>query len=295
MLAPAAAARVIERGRRDLLGEGPLWSADEDALYWVDILGRRINRLTLASGRIDEWAMPEMVGWVIERADAPGLLAGLESGVKAVTFDPLSIRPFVNLSGEPAGNRLNDAKADAAGRLWVGTMPIAQDRPAGAFYRIDADRTVSRVDDGYTVANGPAISPDGRWMFHTDSAAGHVYRFALHDDGSLGPREIFITFVPEWGSPDGMTFDADGGLWIAHWGGSRISRFDPAGKVERAIALPASQITSMAFAGADLDRLFVTSASDGVDEELAGALFEVDPGCRGLAPHRYGQANQMGE
>ncbi|WP_033923246.1 SMP-30/gluconolactonase/LRE family protein, partial [Sphingomonas sp. 37zxx] len=91
-----------------------------------------------------------------------------------------------------------------------------------------------------------------------------------------------------WGKPDGMTFDADGGLWVAHWGGSRISRFDPAGKIERSIALPASQITSMTFAGASLDRMFVTSAAKGVSEPNAGALFEVDPGCCGLAPHRFG-------
>jgi len=280
---------VVARDGRDLLGEGPSWSSREDALYWVDILGRRVNRLALATGRVDEWTMPEMIGWLIERADAPGFLAGFASGVKALTLDPLVIAAFVDLPDEPPGNRMNDARADAAGRIWAGTMPITGDRPTGSFYRIDPDASVTRVDDGYTVANGPAISPDGRWLFHTDSGLGTVYRFALDDDSSLGPREIFAQFEDGWGSPDGMTFDADGGLWIAHWGGSRISRFDPDGRVERAIALPASQITSMAFAGDGLDRLFVTSAADGVDEEHGGALFEVDAGCRGLAPYPFGQ------
>lgn len=280
---------VVARARHDLLGEGPCWSAVESALYWVDILGQRINRLSLADGRIDEWAMPEMVGWLIARADAPGFLVGFESGVKALTLDPLTIADFADLADEPDGNRMNDAMADAAGRIWAGTMPIAADRPTGSLYRIDPDAAVTRVDSGYTVANGPAISPDGRWLLHTDSSLGCVYRFALNDDGSLGPRTLFVAFEEDWGSPDGMTFDAEGGLWIAHWGGSRISRFDPDARIERAIALPASQITSMAFAGDALDRLFVTSAADGVDEELGGALFEVDPGCRGLAPYAFGE------
>ncbi len=284
-----SSASVVARPRRDRLGEGPLWVAREQALYWVDILDRRISRLAPGTGRVDEWTMPEMTGWLIERADAPGFLAGSESGVVALTLEPFALAPFARIPDEPSGNRMNDAKADAAGCIWAGTMPITCDRPTGSLYRLDIDGAVSRMDRGYTIANGPAISSDGRWLFHTDSGPGHVYRFAVNDDGSLGQREMFVDFPSGWGSPDGMTFDADGGLWIAHWGGSRISRFDPAGQVERAIALPASQVTSMAFVGDALDRLFVTSASAGVDEELAGALFEVDPGCRGLAPHRFGR------
>jgi sugar lactone lactonase YvrE len=145
------------------------------------------------------------------------------------------------------------------------------------------------MDSGYHVAKGPAISPDGRWLFHTNTILREVYRFALHEDGTLGERALWLRFEDHWGTPDGMTFDADGGLWIAHWGGSRVSRFDPDAQLERAITLPASQITSMAFAGEALDRLFVTSAGKGVDEPHGGALFEVDPGVRGLAPHRFGR------
>ena len=280
---------VVARPQRDLLGEGPLWVPAERALYWVDILGRRINRLRLGDGAVDAWTVPEMTGWLIERADAPGFLAGCESGIKALTLEPFDIERFADLPGEPAGNRMNDAKADAAGRIWAGTMPITCDRPTGNFYRIEYDASVTHVDGPYTIANGPAISPNGRWLFHTDTSVNEIYRFALNDDGSLGPRELFVRFENGWGHPDGMTFDADGGLWVAHWGGSRVSRFDPDGRIERAIALPASQITSMAFAGAALDRMFVTSAADGVDEELAGSLFEVDAGCRGLTPHKFGQ------
>lgn len=281
--------KVIARTRRDRLGEGPLWHPPENALYWVDILERRVNRLSLADGQVDEWTMPEMVGWVIARRDAPGFLAGLQSGVKAVSFDPLSVESFADLRDEPEGNRMNDAKADANGRLWAGTMPVTCDRPTGSLYRVDRDGATDRMDNGYHVANGPAISPDGRWLFHTNTILRETYRFPLRDDGTLGPRELWLEFDPAWGNPDGMTFDAEGGLWIAHWGGSRVSRFDPEGRIERDIRLPASQITSMAFAGENLDRMFVTSAADGIDEPHGGALFEVDPGVRGLEPHRFGR------
>lgn len=282
--------RIVPRERRDRLGEGPYWHGPESALYWVDILNRRVNRLRLADGRVDSWETPEMVGWVIARADAPGFLAGFRSGVKAVTFEPLTVKPFAELSDHPPENRMNDAKADGQGRVWAGTMPVTADRHTGGFYRIDGDGAAELVDGPYGIANGPAISPDGRALFHTDTLKREVYRFAMHDDGSLGPKELWLRFEDGWGNPDGMTFDAEGGLWIAHWGGSRVSRFTPDAKVEREIRLPASQITSMAFAGPGLDRMFVTSAADGVEEPAGGALFEVDPGVRGLAPHRFGKA-----
>ncbi len=280
--------RILGGDRRDILGEGPLWSARENALYWVDILGQRLNRLSLADDRVKSWDMPEPIGWVIERERAPGFIAGFRSGIAYLSLDPLRITPLASPEPDRPGNRFNDAKADAVGRIWAGTMPMDGALPTGALYRLDPDGAISRVDDGYTIANGPAISPDGHWLYHTDTKLRTVFRYALRDDASLGPRGTFIRFENGWGFPDGMTFDAEGGLWIAHWGTGCVGRFDGLGKRERVIALPASQITSCAFAGSDLDRLFVTSAALGVDEPAGGALFEVDPGCRGLPTCRFG-------
>lgn len=282
----------MARGRRDLLGEGPLWHVPDGALYWTDILDRRVSRLTIATGTVDEWAMPEMTGWIVARRDAPGFLIGAESGVKAATFEPFAVQPFADLPDHLPGNRMNDAKADRHGRVWAGSMKIAGDQPTGAFYRIDTDGAVTVADGPYTIANGPAISPDGDWLFHTDTARREIYRFRLHDDGALDDKRLWLRFEREWGHPDGMTFDAEGGLWIAHWGGSRVSRFDAHARIERDIRLPATQITSMAFAGDALDRLFVTSASVDVDDPDGGALFEVDPGVRGLEPHRFGKGER---
>ncbi|RYD48450.1 MAG: SMP-30/gluconolactonase/LRE family protein, partial [Sphingomonadales bacterium] len=200
---------------------------------------------------------------------------------------PLRITTIAEPEAERAGNRFNDAKGDARGRIWAGSMDAGCQHPTGSFYRLDVDGAATRVDDGYTIANGPAIAPDASFLLHTDTALATIFRYAIHDDGSLGPRTPHIVFEPDWGSPDGMTFDAEGCLWVACWGGSCVTRFDAAGRRERSIALPASQITSCAFAGDRLDRMFVTSAADGVDEAHGGALFEVDPGCTGLAPHSF--------
>lgn len=280
--------RIIERDTRDLLGEGLLWSAREQAVYWTDILSPALNRLSLESGRVDRWAMPEMIGWVIERRDHPGFIAGFRSGFAELTLDPLTITPIVDPESHLPDNRLNDAKADRWGRIWAGSMPITADRPSGNLYRLDPDRGLTHIDSGYSVANGPAISPDQDWLYHTDTPARQVYRFKLDADGAHD-RTPFIRFEKDWGYPDGMTVDADGHLWIAHWGGSRISRFTPDGALDRSVALPASQITNICFAGEALDRMFVTSAADGVpNEECAGCLFEVDAGVRGLPPGQFG-------
>jgi len=202
-------------------------------------------------------------------------------------LDPFTITPIAAPERDRPVNRMNDAKADSAGRIWAGTMPVDADRNTGALYRLDPDRAITRVDDGYRIANGPAISADGAWLFHTDSGARTIYRFPVRDDGELGPREPFLEVDPKLGTPDGMTFDAEGGLWVAMWGGGQLVRFAPEGGIDRAIALPASHVTSCTFAGATLDRMFVTSAYEGAAEAEAGALFEVDPGCCGLPTQRF--------
>ncbi len=279
---------IVERRARDRLGEGPLWSPRDDALYWVDILGCRLNRLSLGDGAIAQWTLKEPIGWIIERASAGGFIAGLQSGFAELRLDPFVVTPFHDPEPDRPDNRMNDAKADMAGRIWAGTMPFDCGGATGSLYRLDPDRRVTRVDSGYTIANGPALMPGSDFLFHTDSKLGHVYRYRIADDGSLVDRAVFLDFSDSDGTPDGMTFDAEGGLWIALWGAGRVERYTPDASLDRSIALPAAQLTSCAFAGANLDRLFVTSAADGnAASPYAGALFEVDAGVRGLAPCQF--------
>lgn len=278
--------RVVERPGRDILGEGLFWSARAGALFWTDILGRRLSRLELATGDVCQWDMPEYIGWIIERARG-GFVVGLQSGFHRLTLDPLALEPLHDPEPDLPANRLNDAKADGHGNIWAGTMPVSCEGATGALYRLGANGRVTRADSGITIANGPAVSPDGQTLYHTDTRARTVWRFALGPDGIAG-KTVHLAFGPG-DNPDGMTCDADGGLWIAFYGAGTIRRFAADGQETARIGLPTPQLTNVCFAGDALDRLFVTSAGDGrPDDPLAGALFEVDGhGCRGLAPHLY--------
>ena len=279
--------RKVEREQRDILGEGTLWSARENALYWTDILAPALNRLSLASGEISRWPMPEPLGWVVERADG-GFIAGFQSGFAALDLDPLRIEHIGNPEPGLPNNRMNDGKADDTGAIWCGTMDFGAEGEAGSFYRMAPDRSLRRIDSGYGVPNGPAFSPDGRWLYHTDTIRRIIYRFARTANGAEN-REEFIRVAESDGAPDGMTADAQGYLWVGHWGGGKVSRFAPDGSLDRVIALPARQVTNVAFAGAALDRLFVTSAADGLPpSEYDGALFEIDPGgATGVTPGMF--------
>jgi sugar lactone lactonase YvrE len=277
--------RVIERATRDLLGEGPFWSVRRGALFWVDILAPALRSLDLESGVVSTWDMPEKIGWAIECASHDGFMIGLKSGFARLDIETMHIQPIGHPEPDRPHNRMNDAKVDRAGRIWAGTMDDREVAASGALYRLDPALTWTRHDDGYGVTNGPTFSPNGATVYHTNSVDRTVFAFDLTDEGALTNKRVFLRFDDSWGYPDGMCTDSDGGIWIAHWGGSRVSRFTPDGRLDRSIALPASQITSCAFGGAALDRMFVTSAAVGVETEpLAGALFEVDSGQRGIAP-----------
>lgn len=281
--------RVVERGgQRDMLGEGLFWCEREGALYWTDIIEQRLWRLDLASGAVQHWAKPEKIGWVVA-AQGGGLLAGLQSGVHRLELDPVTLDRVIDPEPHLPLNRLNDAKCDHAGRLWFGTMPVNCEGESGGLWRLDPDGTLTRWQSDITIANGPAICPSGRVLYHTDSKAGTVWRFDLGDDGSLSGQRVFLQFDAA-GAPDGMCCDADGHVWIAFYGGACVRRFAPDGRLRCQIDLPTPQITNVCFAGAGLDRLFATSAADGLpDDPLAGALFELDAGgVKGFAPNLFG-------
>ncbi len=276
------------------LGEGPVWVAREAALWFVDIERPCLHRYDPASGERHSFRPPWRVGSLAPRAGG-GFIAGTEAGFALI--DPVA--GGWQLLDHPEGhlphNRFNDGKVDPAGRFWAGTMDDRKRADTGTLYRMDPDLRWTAIDDGYGITNGPAFSPDGRLMYHSDSRARTTYVFDLHDDGCARHKRVFARWPDEFGHPDGMTVDAEGCLWIAFWGGACVRRVSPQAEVLATVGIPAPHVTSCAFGGANLDRLFVTTARQAMDadaleaEPLSGALFEVDAGgATGCPPVEFG-------
>ncbi|MDB5842537.1 MAG: gluconolactonase [Herminiimonas sp.] len=276
------------------LGEGPLWSTREQALYWVDILNRRLHRYAPASEERRSWQFDQEISAAAERQDAAGLIITLRHG--PAFFDPagggLTLLP--QIEAELPGNRFNDGKCDGHGRFWAGSMDFACRAPTGSLYRIDPDLRHEKMDSGYPVTNGPTWSLDQRTMYVNDSYRRRVYAFDFDPaTGSPSGKRLFLQFSAEQGAPDGMTTDAEGGLWIAHWGAGQLTRHDAAGAVLQTIALPCSQVTSCAFGGPDFKTLYISSAADGLSaqqlerEPLAGGLFAIDLEIAGLPANLF--------
>ena len=281
------------------LGEGLHWSAAEQRLWFVDIHGRRVFRWDLLSPAPESWLLDQRVGWVLPMARYPGeVLLGLQEGfARARLGDTVALRFLARPFGDLAALRLNDAKADRTGAVWAGSVNNDDEsRPDGRLFRLGVDGSLSERDAGYCVCNGPAIHPDEPWLLHTDSARRTIYRFGLDADGGrLHDKQVWKVFADGEGHPDGMSFDAEGCVWVAHWGGACISRFTPDGRLLRRVPLPTSHVTNVCFGGAALDRLFVSTAWHNLSPErrasepLAGALFEVDSaGVRGLPGLPFG-------
>jgi sugar lactone lactonase YvrE len=269
------------------LGEGPVWDARSSRVAWVDIMAKRIHLTDPVTGGSETIEVPLHVGAVAPRA-AGGFVAALQDGFWVVGDGPAE--RIASMPGARPGLRFNDGKCDPAGRFWAGTMAYDQAPGAGALYRLEPDGQAAMVLAGVTVSNGLAWSLDGRTMYYIDTPTQRIDAFSyVASTGEIGDRHPEIHIAAEAGAPDGMTIDADGGLWVALWGGAAVHRYLD-GRLERVIKLPVSQPTSCCFGGERLDELYVTSAWEGLsprqrrEEPLAGALFRVRPGLRGIAP-----------
>jgi sugar lactone lactonase YvrE len=267
----------------DTVGESPVWSAREQALYWVDILGPTIHRWEPASNARRSWPMPAAVGSIGLR-EAGGLVVALRSGFHL--FDPATEALALLAHPEPdlPTNRLNDGKVAPDGAFWAGTMDDRADKqPVGSLYRLGADHSCTRMATGFKVSNGLAWSPDGRTLYHSDSRAATIWRCA-HDPatGAIGERKVFVAMRPEWGRPDGGAVDAEGCYWGCGISAGRINRFSPDGELVGWVDLPVTHPTMPCFGGPDLKTLYVTSLRENLTAEqlaatpLAGSVLALD-------------------
>jgi len=270
------------------LGEGALWHAGARQVWFVDIKGRRVHCYGADDGEKRSWDAPGQVSFVVPVAGG-GFVCSLEDGLYRFHETTGEFSPLLKVEADQPGNRFNDGHVDAAGRLWFGSMDDAEDQATGALYRFDG-RAVSRVDDGYVITNGPAVSPDGRTLYHTDTLAKRVYAFDLGQDGLVARKRLF-TELADGGYPDGMAVDAEGYLWVATFGGWRIDRFDPQGRKVGEVRFPCANITKLAFGGDDLRTVYATTARKGLSaaqleaQPLAGGLFTFRADVPGLPQH----------
>jgi sugar lactone lactonase YvrE len=268
-----------------VLGEGPVWVARESALYWLDIKGRKIFRIDEA-GALQSWDTPMRVGSLAPRASG-GFIAGTDQGFAHIDPEAGEFEVLHHPEAHLPENRFNDGKVDRHGRFWAGTMDDTEQHVRGTLYRLHLESAGVAVDGEYKVTNGPAFSPSGDIMYHNDSALQVTYAFDLDADGELSSKRTFLQFDEGDGYPDGMTVDAEGCLWIAFWDGWCLRRFSPDGELVSKLDMPVARPTSCAFGGPDLDKLFISSASIGLDEQAlimqpnAGGLFMVVPGVKG--------------
>lgn len=255
-----------------VLGEGPVWW--RDALWFTDIKQKMLHRFSPARGEKRSWAAPSEVGFLAPLKNGH-FIAGAKSGL--YDFDPASGGFALIRTVEPdhPGNRLNDGAVDARGRLWFGSMDDAEEEATGLLYRLDRG-SLAPMDSGYVVTNGPAFSPDGRTLYHTDTLAGNIYAFDLHEDGSLANKRVFVTVKEGAGYPDGLTVDSEGSVWTGLFGGWAVRRYSPQGELLQRILFPVANITKIAFGGSRLTTVYATTARTGLtdaSQPLAGGLF----------------------
>lgn len=262
-----------------LLGEGPAWLPGEAALQFVDIKGGRLHRFVPESGAQETLELRGQPSFVVPASDGT-LLVGSGNRILSVGRDGAT-RATIAKVPMPAHNRTNDATVDGQGRLWFGTMDDEERQPTGALWCLDRGK-LHRMGGEAVVTNGPAITRDGRMLYHVDSGKRTIWRYMIGEGPCIESNEVFLQLTENDGHPDGVVLDSEDCLWVALWDGWSVRRYAPDGRLLLTVKLPCARVTKIAFGGHDLRTVYVTTARVGldaaalVDQPLAGGLFAFD-------------------
>lgn len=280
---------------RNVLGEGPVWDVQEQALYWTDVEGRRLWRYEPGPDRFDSWQTPERVGSFALRSAGNAILA-MEHGLAYFDFESGKHDPIAEVDEADLGTRFNDGKVDRQGRFVAGTMDESMREPLGSLYRLEPDGSISRLDTGIMCSNGPCFSPDGCTLYFTDTLRYTIFAYDYDpDSGVVSNKRVFadIRGLGLQGAPDGCTVDSEGFLWGALCMGGTIARYAPDGSLDGTVTMPVSYISSVMLGGPNLDVLYATSISAPLlgrpaEEPNAGSLFAVEGlGVTGIPEPRF--------
>jgi len=266
------------------LGEGPCWDDANADLYWVDITAHRVHRLT-RDGEHASWDVRQPVGAVALRATG-GLVLAAQDGFLALDTASGGLASLAEIDHGRPGIRMNDGACDRAGRFFAGSMANDETPGAGALYRLDPDHSVTRLITGVGISNGIGWSLDDTRMYYVDSLTYQVDVFDYDPvTGAIDGRRAFASLGQGDVMPDGLAVDAEGSVWVAVWGGGAVHCYSPAGRLTQVLELPAANVTSCAFGGADMATLYITTAAG--PGRSGGAVFSCRPGAIGLPANRY--------
>lgn len=279
------------------LGEGSLWNPKAGVLHWVDINKGEVHTYNPSTKEDKFIVIGQMVGALGIRKSG-GLVVALHHGFAFLDLETQKLTPIANPEKEIPTNRMNDGKVCPAGRFYAGTIDTKDaEKNKASFYVLNADHSVRKLFGDVTISNGLIWSPDNKTMYYIDSPLRTIDAFDYDiNTGDLSNRRTIISVPPGDDVPDGMTIDADGNLWVAHWGATpgKVTQWNPNTKqLIRTIEVPTSHVTSVSFGGPDLEDLYITSAREGLSEEQlasqphAGALFVCRPGVKGLPPNEF--------
>lgn len=276
-----------------ILGECPIWCDRTQRLYWIDSRAPCLHVLEFETGRHRSHRLPEIAGSICLTEDG-NLLVAMVSGIYRISSEGLLGALLAAPPGNHPDNRFNDGRCDRAGRFFAGTMNDRQRIPTGTLWRLQSDGDLSAVEHNIIVPNSLAFSPDNDRMYFADTYRHRILAFDYDiEAGAISNKRLFANLEGQPGRPDGSAIDADGCLWNAEYAGGRLTRYRPDGRVDRVIELPVTQPTCCAFGGPDLDCLLITTASQRLsprqleEQPLAGRLFMIRPGVRGLPEGRF--------
>ena len=276
------------------LGEGPLWDVEEQRLYWIDSFDGRVFRCTADGREVRAWDVPQKIGSMCLRRSG-GAVVSLARGFHFLDFRTGDVELIHDPEPGRPDNRLNDGKVDRQGRFLAGSMDTQEAGPNGALYRLDPDLTVTKLEGGIVVSNGPCWSPDGCTFYFTDTWSGQISAYDYDTaTGGIANKRLFTKMNHAEAGFDGATVDAEGCVWSAHVYVGKLVRYTPDGTIERVIDMPVKKATSVMFGGPDLDVLYVTSMAKPPlprfpdDGQLRGALFAITGlGIQGLPEARF--------
>jgi sugar lactone lactonase YvrE len=267
-------------------GEGPFWDSAQGRLLVVDMLRGAVVAVDTTCGGTRRYELGGVAATIRARRSG-GYVVANERGFRLYSAGFVPDGPTVPAFDDPA-IRMNDGGCDPQGRFYCGTMAYAETPAAGTIYRLDPDLSVHQVLTGVTISNGLQWHADGRHVYYNDTPTGRVDRYDFDPAaGTFGNRTTFATIDPDQGAPDGMALDAEGGVWVALWGGGAVHRYDASGALTERIELPAAQVTACTFGGATL---YITTSRLGLGEAAepaAGAVFAAETGVRGAPQHAF--------